>query len=289
MTKRTTPAPAVAPIAAPVRPLKVSIPKPARPSKAGRLVSALLYGDTHIPHEDERAVRVVQAIARETQPDLIVHMGDLLDAYPLSRWDKNPARKESLQDEIDRGRQHFAQMRLCSPGSRFVYLEGNHEDRLRRTLWNLEGPAAVLAELTAFKQAMTWPALLGLDALGVEFVPYAEQSRHAFLPKFLLKHGTVVRNKSAYTASGEHDKYGKSGASGHTHRLGLFFSRDSNGSHVWAETGCTCKLDPEYMADPDWQQGAVFVTLDTTTGAFQVEPVYIYEGSAVFRGVHYQG
>lgn len=283
-----TEAPEVSILNNPVRPLKVALPKPARPSKAGRLVSALLYGDTHIPHHDPAAVAVVQAIARETTPDLIVHMGYLLDCYTLSRWDKNPERRETLQDEIDAARQHIAQMRLCSPNSRFVLLEGNHEDRLRRTLWNLDGPAAVLAQLTAFKQAMTWPALLGLDELGAEFVPYGEQSKHRFLPKFLLKHGTVVRNKSAYTACGEHYKYGMSGASGHTHRLGQFYHRDHNGNHVWSETGCTCRLDPEYAPDPDWQQGCVFLTLDTQTGAVQAEPVYIHNGTAVFRGAFYR-
>lgn len=270
-----------------MRPLSVRFPKPIIPRKA-KLITALLYGDTHVGYEDERAVRIVHAIGRDAQPTFLVHMGDLLDCYHISRYDKDPRRRDNLQTEIDAARVHLAQARRAMPNSRFIFLEGNHEDRLRRTLWNLEGPAAQLAKLTEFQNAMTWPALLGLDELHIEFVPHAEQTRHSFLPKFLLKHGTVVRGKSAYTAHGEWSKYGKSGASGHTHRLGMFCHRDHNGNQMWIETGCTCSLSPEYCVDPDWQQGCVFLTFNAENGALAVEPVYIHDGSAIWRGKEYR-
>lgn len=271
----------------PIRPLGVDIPKPVK-RRDGPLITALLYGDTHVPFQDDRAVAIVRAIAADMAPDVIVHMGDLLDGYQLSRWDKDPNRKHTLQDEIDLARKHLASMRIASPDSVFYLLEGNHEDRLRRTLWNLEGNAAVLAKLTAFQKALTWPALLGTEELGVTFLPTDAQTKTQILPKMVLKHGTLVRSKSAYTASGEHAKYGKSGASGHTHRLAAYYHRDHNGNHVWLETGCTCDLEPSYMLDPDWQQGCVFITIEPKTGAFQAEPVYIHNGTAVFRGVHYK-
>lgn len=269
-----------------VKPLSVTIPK-AAPRTEGRIVTALLYGDTHVPHHDPTAIAVIQAIAEDTKPDFIVHMGDLLDCYSLSRFDKDPERRETLQDEIDQARAHLATMRLASPTSRFLWLEGNHELRLQKTLWNLEGPAAILGQLTAFKKALTWPALLGLDELGVEFVPASEQTQRKFLPKFVLKHGTVVSAKSGATAAKEQLKYNKSGASGHTHRLGQFFHRDLNGSHIWLETGCTCGLNPEYAADPDWMQGAVFMSFEPVTGAYAAETIYIHRGRCVFRGMTY--
>lgn len=265
------------------RPLSVKIPK-AAPRKTGDLITALEYGDSHFPFQCNPTLAVVQAVAEDEHPNFIIHKGDGLDARTLSRFDKDPNRKETLQDEIDQFRTHLAAMRLASPNSRFIYLEGNHEDRLRRTLWNLEGPAAVLGQLTAFQKAMTWPALLGLDELGVEFIPYGEQSKREILPKFISKHGSVVRTKSGATASAEQAKYNKSGSSGHTHRLGVVWHRDSNGAHVWAETGCTCRLDPEYCVDPDWQNGAVFWTFDRKTGAATPELIYIHNGLAVFRG-----
>lgn len=269
-----------------VKPLSVKIPK-AAPRSSGNLITALLYGDTHVPHHDPSALAVIQAIAEDTKPDFIVHMGDLLDCYSLSRFDKNPERKETLQDEIDQAREHLAVMRLASPNSRFIVLEGNHESRLKKILWNLDGPASALNQITAFRKAMTWPSLLGLEELGIEWVPTDEQSKKRFLPKFILKHGTIVRNRSGLTAAAEQAKYNKSGSSGHTHRLGVIWHRDSNGSHVWIETGCCCGLNPDYTADPDWQQGCLFLSFDKETGAVAPEPVFIHRGLGVFRGKTY--
>jgi calcineurin-like phosphoesterase family protein len=269
-----------------VRPLNIKVPKPV-PRKSGGLITALLYGDTHFPHQDDAVLGAIRAIAEESQPDFVVHMGDLVDAYSLSRFDHNPERKETLQDEINMAREHLATMRLTCPDSRFLLLEGNHELRLQRTLWNLDGPASILASLTQFKKVMTWPVLLGLDELNVEFVPVAEQSQRDYLPKWLLKHGTKVRPQSSYTARAEWEQYGMSGSSGHTHRLGVFFHRDRRGNHAWVETGCSCSMIAEYADSPNWQQGCVFLTFEPETGAFQAETIYLHNGFGVFRGKTY--
>jgi hypothetical protein len=250
----------------------------------GRTQVALLYGDTHFPFQDDVALAIVGQIAQHLQPDVVVHMGDLLDCYRLSRFDKDPTRMETVQDEIDLARAHLVQMRRHCPNATMILLEGNHLDRLRRVLWSLPGEAAFLHTLTAFKQTMTWPSLLGLADLGITFVPYGQESRHEFLPHFTVKHGDVARKFSAMSAKAEMDRYNRSGASGHTHRLGMFMHRDYNGNHVWLETGCTCNTRPEYCADPDWQSGCVVMCFDRETGAFQSEIVYIHNGLAVWRG-----
>lgn len=264
-----------------VRPLNLDIP-PAQRATVSQdgVITALLYGDTHVPHEDTRTMAIVREIAGLLKPSLICNMGDLADAYPLSRFDKDPQRIESLQDEIDMARIHLAQMRQASPDSRFVLLEGNHEDRLRRTLWSMDGQAAALNKLRVFQQSLTWPNLFGLDELGIEFVPYRGGGPQDFLPKFLLKHGSLVRPKSAYTAAGELLKYLHSGASGHTHRLGAHW----HGPYVWIETGCTCSTTPEYAEHPDWQGGCVVLTFEEQTGAVNIEPVEIRNGLAMWRG-----
>ena len=69
----------------------------------------------------------------------------------------------------------------------------------------------------------------------------------------------------------------------------MFFHRDRNGNHVWVETGCLCTLDPDWMPEPDWQQGFIVASFDTETGAFSIEPVYIHKGSAMWRDKFYRG
>lgn len=268
----------------PVRPLGVSLPVPAQVIE-GDLLTALLWGDVHIPFENPQTVSVVGQIAEILQPNYLIQMGDLGDCYHLSDFDQDPNRLHRLQDEIDGMRSHLVQMRMRSEKSQLIYLEGNHEDRLRRTMWKLKGPARALAQLNIVREALTWPSLLGLNELGVKFIPYdSRQAKQKILPKWILKHGTMVRKFSGYTARGEMEKYGRSGSSGHTHRLGMHMRSDHNGAHAWLETGCCCSLEPEYMPDPDWQNGAVVMTFEPQTGAFQAEPIFIHNGLAVWRG-----
>jgi hypothetical protein len=270
----------------PVPCLSVQFPKAAKLDTNPHTMIALLWGDVHYPFQDERAVRVVEALAALLQPTLLVCMGDLVDAALLSeKFRSNPERTETLQDEIDGSRFHLARMRYAAPSARFVLLEGNHENRLTRVLWNMFGPAAALAALTNVKKELTWPRLLGLEELDIEFVPYEEQGKNNnILPGHVVKHGSIVRQNAGYTANAEFRKYGRSGASGHTHRLSLFSHRNSHGYHAWLETGTLMKLNPEYTSSPDWLQGCVVVTIDIDSGARSYEPVVIDNGIAIFRG-----
>lgn len=246
-------------------------------------ITALLYGDTHFPYQDDRALAIVGRIAEVLSPSVIVHMGDLLDCYALSRFDKDPNVLGSLQEEIDAARAHLAVMRLRSPKSRFVLLEGNHENRLTRVLWGLQGESRTLAKLNVVRQSVTWPVLLGLDEMGVEFHAYDQQPISGILPHFALKHGTLVRKESGYSARAEMEHHGESGASGHTHRFGLY-QKTSDRQRVWVETGCTCSLTPTYTPRPNWQQACVILTMREDGTVLNVEPVLIHEGKAIWRG-----
>lgn len=263
-------------------PFAVQYPKVPVP-QSGSIITGIIYGDTHGQFLDEQAEAVLLGIMQDFKPDVVVHVGDAVDCYTVSAFDRDPTRKESLQEEIDIARKHLARVRAVAPDASFFLLEGNHEDRLRRAIWGSEGPMREIVKLREFQKAVTWPTLLQLDALGIEWVPGHEQPRSDIFSKFLVKHGDIVRKWSGATAQGEYMKYGKSGASGHVHRLGQFMHRDLNGNHVWQETGCLCRLDPEYMRHPDWQNGFVVASFERSTGAFQITPVYTHNGRAVWR------
>jgi hypothetical protein len=270
------------PLDVPVRPFTVSVPK-APAIITGKVLTAVIYGDTHFPYQDEKALRVVQGIVKSVKPTVLVNDGDLVDCWQISRFDKDPTRKDSLQDNIDEAREHLAEMALLAPKTRRVLLEGNHESRLTRTIWGLEGAARELPKLRAFNQAMTWPKLLETQAIGWEWVSERDQSKTAILPKIITKHGTVVRKWSGASARGEWERYGKSGTSGHTHRLGTFYHRDHNGTASWTETGCTCLLDPPYGTDFDWIQGCVLLTWNKDRRLMQTELLAIRDGQTLFR------
>jgi hypothetical protein len=274
------------------RPFEVPLPYLPAPQEA-KTIRAILYGDVHFPDQDDKALGILASVTERYQPDVLICMGDLLDSHALSDHDRNPRKslKYTLQDEVDMARTHLAQMAMIVPPStRRILLEGNHEDRLRRMVWRAQEKERSAFMLNDVQRALEWENILHLDEIGWEFYPYhgPTQAQQEFLPKFIVKHGNVVRKWSASTAKGEHEKYGKSGASGHVHRGGMFFHRDHNGNHVWLETFCLCRLDPDWTPYPDWQQGFWVIAFDAETGAFGAEPVYVHNGRAVWRDEVYQ-
>ena len=246
--------------------------------------SALIFGDTHVPYQSPKALKVINKIALDLQPDSVIHIGDLVDCWSISDFDKDPLRRDTLQDNIDEAAALLGSIRRALPKAACYLLEGNHEDRLRRTIWRMNEKQRELARLRDFQTSMTWPSLLKLGT-DWTFVPSAGQAKFRILPKLVTKHGTVVRKWSGQSAKAEWERYGKSGLSGHTHRLGSFFTNDFNGAHIWTETGCTCDINPQYVEDPNWQQGCVVVSY--VGDRFAVEPIYIQNGHAVWRGKDY--
>jgi len=123
--------------------------------------------------------------------------------------------------------------------------------------------------------------------LGWEVHPYPD---HLVLwNRLLCCHGSTVRKWSGYSAKAEHERYGKSGMSGHTHRRGVFEHRDYNGNHAWWELGMLGSIHSRYVVYPDWQQGFAVVTWSADHTTFGVEEVRIHDGTAIFRGKEYVG
>jgi hypothetical protein len=244
------------------------------------------YSDTHFPFQDEKALSILYQLVQELKPDLVVDHGDLIDAYPLSRFEHDPKHRVTLQDELRMAAEHLAILARLAPQARRILLEGNHEDRVRRIVWDAtENPrTAELLRLPGVLESLELPALLGLESAGWEY----HTSKLILFDRMVLKHGSVVRKWSGWSAKEEWMKYGKSGMSGHVHRRGVFEHRDWNGVHAWWEMGCMCGVDPVYMEDPDWQQGFCVVTWSEDRQSFGVEEVRIHDGVAYFRGRSYR-
>ncbi len=252
------------------------------------LKRAVVYGDTHIPFESPSALAVVRKVITLAKPDVLINVGDLFDAWQISRFPKDPRRKESFQYDIFLGIEHLNDFAAAAPKAALYFLEGNHEERLRRTVWGMKDEARQLAGLDIFEKYVNWQTILREGELSERwtFVSYDDQPVE-IIPQLLAKHGTKLASgmgASGRTAFKEWISYGMSGFSGHTHRLGDFFHRDRNGSHRWFETGCTCEVDgtvPGSGSDQDWQQGCAVLTY--TDSWFNVELVYIQDGRALWR------
>jgi hypothetical protein len=248
----------------------------------------VVFTDTHVPYQDQAALEVVYGLIRDVQPRVIVHLGDLLDAYQLSRYTKDRSHILNTQDEIDGARTILHHVSQLAPEAEKYLLEGNHEARLDEMLNTLPGTASEITQLRNVQAQLTWPALLGLGEIGWDWVPTKGQAHRSLLPRLITKHGTVVRKWSGMSAKGEWERYGASGLSGHVHRVGQFYTSDRNGNHTWTECGCTCLLKPGYMEDPNWAHACVLVHFTPDGSRFSVEPVYIQDGRALWRTTEYR-
>ena len=258
------------------------------PAPSAHNFTALLHGDAQSPFHDPKSMALVEAIASETQPHVIVNMGDGVDCYEISDFGHDPHRLATLQDAIDDARRVQYRVRDAAPSAVSYWLEGNHEDRLRRMLERLPQVAQQLVHLRNVDREISWPRLLDLDGMGTTWVPLTEQPKLDIVPKIVLTHGTLVRIAAGYTARGEMEKYGRSGASGHTHRLAAYKKRDLNGTSTWIETGCTCLLDGQvYGAHFNWQAGCVFLEWNADRRLMQEHLINFRGGRAFWRGTEY--
>lgn len=267
----------------------VRIPAPAK-RKDGKVLRAVVFGDSHVPYHDEGALAVVEAVIVDVKPDVLVHLGDLLDAGMLStKFPTDPRRMDTLQADINTARRKLAQWAQLAPNAERWLFEGNHEQRLTRLIWSLQGAHRELAKLDEFGHAMTWHNLLKTEEIGWKWVDYDNQPATDCLPKLLVKHGSRVSKWGGFTAKAEWMTYGASGISGHTHRANIWRHKDYNGQATWIEAGCTCRYDVPGAHDPDWQTAVTVLEWSEDRSLLHAEQVLIRDGRAIWRGREYGG
>lgn len=69
---------------------------------------------------------------------------------------------------------------------------------------------------------------------------------------------------------------GKTLITQNTHRLGCYYYRTPERYLAWYESGCLCRLDPEYVKSPNWQQAFLYGYVEKDS--FAVTPIPIVDG-----------
>jgi UDP-2,3-diacylglucosamine pyrophosphatase LpxH len=246
----------------------------------------LQLSDTHIPFEDPALLKVWLAMLKDVKPDGIDIIGDVLDCYVLSRFDKNPRRKEEVQTEADLARKFLEKMRAAAGDKCDIrYLEGNHENRLERLLWSSAKQFASIRNLSI-------PGLLGLDrpmiredrsvaeSLGIRY--YDPKAPYKIGDLYFL-HGDVTRKQNFSKSTGGTaaasvaKAIGGSVLMGHTHQLGYGSFRTWEKQLESYEIGCMCQFDMEYIVGvPPWTQAWSLVTF-TRSGHHHCQLVRVLE------------
>jgi predicted phosphodiesterase len=229
-----------------------------------------IISDIHVPHHDEKTIRLFVAECKKRKAVGVLLNGDILDFYGLSRFDKDPT-KPKLKREIEIGRELLAWLRKQLPGVRLLWKEGNHEERL----WSyLANNCAALFDL----DELQIPSLLQFEKHRVEYindrnridigklaVVHGHEFFRGFAPPVNPARGLYLRAKSVALC-------------GHHHQTSTHRERTVKGREIatWS-TGCACNLSPRYARFSNWNHGFAFVELEDS-GEFRVENLTVREG-----------
>lgn len=235
----------------------------------------VVLSDVHVPFQDKSVCRMALSFIKEQKPAKVHLLGDISDCYSISRFVKDPRRKEDLQEDLDLTMDFLDKVRDAAGDAQIIYSEGNHEFRLRRYL---ASEARALSGL----RSLNLPSLLQFDRLKILWRPHDRPYRIGAL---LYTHGQLIRKWSGATARAHFEKYGCCVIHGHSHRLGAFYRRDISDTYIASESGCLCGLNPDYCTAPDWQQGWSVVW--TQYKYFHIEQVAVVQGRYNYHGKAY--
>ena len=202
----------------------------------------------------------------------------MIDFYGISDFVKNPSRRFKLQDELDLAFEWLYNRKEANPDARRVFIEGNHEDRLRRYLWKYA------KELSGLR-ALEFEQLMRFDELEIEDLAYMS------VLDFLgcrIEHGYLTSASKAYPVNvsrGMAVATGSSGICGHTHRFSQYAFTDTRGTHSYIENGCTCLFNLEYAPFPNWQQAFTWGVVHNNK--VHLKPTQIYSDGFDANGEFY--
>lgn len=221
---------------------------------------------TLVPLHDRRAWDLAVQAAQRLQPDVIVLLGDMLDLAPWScRWPTPLELVDTTQPALAELHWWLRRLRRAAADARIIYLEGNHEDRIRRALVERVPEAEGLHAIGADNPALSVPTLLDLSKLHVEYVgPYGARTwlwQDSDNP-LRIYHGDDHASGGGATVAKVLRKAHHSSIFGHVHRCEVAW-RAVHGPHgirrIFALTpGTIARVDgvvPAAVAEVDWQQG----------------------------------
>ena len=112
--------------------------------------STLILPDVQYPYHDDVVLQKILRVVRDRQPDQIVQIGDGIDFPTVSQWSKGTAGEyaDTLQEHIDGYRSDvLVPLREAAQSSKILWLEGNHDLRLREFVRKYAAPLAPLKAL----------------------------------------------------------------------------------------------------------------------------------------------
>ncbi|CAA79430.1 metallo-phosphoesterase [Fromanvirus L5] len=225
----------------------------------------VVISDTQIPFDDRKQLKAVIGYIGDTQPDEVVHIGDLMDYPSPSRWTKGTKEEfaQRIKPDSEQCKRRFLEpLRQVYDGPVGVH-EGNHD---RRPVDYLHQFAPALVE---YVSSFQFQNLLDFDGFGVDVLPEFYKIAPGWISTHGHRGGVRVTQKSADTAYNAMMRFGTSVIIGHTHRQGIkphTLGYGGNQKVLWSmEVGNLMNMKlAQYLkgATANWQSGFALLTVD---------------------------
>lgn len=127
--------------------------------------STLILPDIQYPYHDAVVLDKILKVVRTYQPDQMIQIGDGIDFPTVSQWSKGTAGEyaDTLQEHIDGYRRDVLEpLRRASESSKMLWLEGNHDRRVRDFVRKYAAPLGPL-------RALEIPNLFALQDLDISY------------------------------------------------------------------------------------------------------------------------
>lgn len=202
---------------------------------------SVYLSDQQIPEYDYSYHRVAtqflsEYLAKHDGPKILFILGDFLNATVLGRFDHETDTPD-MEAEIREGVRVLEDYRAAAgPDTLYVFVAGNHEDRLSRQLMrnpNFKGL------IRPWWESLEFDRIFGSG--NWHYVPYTQGMIEMPGP-LIVTHGYRVSSHSAYAAKLHVDAGGVSVIHGHTHRLGIFHKTLYDRQVIGIENGSGCGI-----------------------------------------------
>jgi predicted phosphodiesterase len=229
-----------------------------------------IFSDIHVPYHSISAITIALDFCKKEKPDCLLLNGDILDAFQLSKFGKDP-RKRSFAQELETMKQLIEVFRETL-NCKIIFKKGNHSERYEQFLFQ---KAAELVGIEEFDLDNIIKARIkDVDVVGDKRIIHANKLNiihgHEFSSGFFspvnVARGLALRAKA-------------SAIQGHNHQSSEHTQVDINGKVMTTfSTGCLCELHPHYAPINNWNWGFAIIDLDENGEDFEVRNKRIYKG-----------
>jgi predicted phosphodiesterase len=216
----------------------------------------LILPDVHVPYHNYDAINTTFDFCQDKSIDSILLNGDFMDCYQMSKFVKDP-RKRNFKEELSIAGELIDAIQKTFPDAKLFFKEGNHEERYEKYLM------MKAAELLGIEE-YGLDNLLKLYARGVAYI---RDQRTVRVGKFPVFHGHEYNMKNT-TVNPARTLFLRTKASAlcsHLH-VPSFHSGKREDDHVIScySTGHLSEEHPPYARKNEWILGFAIIDFDPT-------------------------